>query len=258
MSNANSFPRATDIRAGKFGEMISNGCRSCQATSILSQLLLFSRTGRSSSGALFECPLRVSSSVCWCERATAGAADFKMQLHREGPHNLPDRGLECPDIVGVVEHGLGCSPGLRLGLGLATTSHVTNVWFVPPYHLTVMRAGQENPSLQTFPPTLTPPLRPVVHYTEHTERINKQSSTMPRCSPKRQRENNTKYYNVRMSRVQRDSPSKHQITDTITTHSQPSQAAFQKHTLTTKFLVAQMSYKHAPKRDTAKHNKSTR
>ena len=48
-----------------------------------------------------------SSSVRWCERATAGAADFKMQLHREGPHNLPDRGLECPDIVGVVERGLG-------------------------------------------------------------------------------------------------------------------------------------------------------
>ena len=46
-------------------------------------------------------------SVRWCERATAGAADRKMQLHREGPHNLPDMGLECPDNVGVVERGLG-------------------------------------------------------------------------------------------------------------------------------------------------------
>ena len=40
------------------------------------------------------------SSVRWCERATAGAADRKMQLHNLG-------GLECPDIVGVVERGLG-------------------------------------------------------------------------------------------------------------------------------------------------------
>ena len=74
-------------------------------------LLSFSRAGRSSSsfhsakleGALQGPP----SSVRWCERATVRAADRKMQLHQEGPHNLPDRGLECPDIVGVVERGLG-------------------------------------------------------------------------------------------------------------------------------------------------------
>ena len=42
----------------------------------------------------------------------------------------------------------GCSPGLRLGLGMATTSHTTNVWFVPLYHQAVLQTGPQNPPLQ--------------------------------------------------------------------------------------------------------------
>ena len=53
----------------------------------------------------------------------------------------------------------GCSPGLRLGLGLAIASHVTNVWFVPPYHHTtpeVLQADQKKTPLQAVV-TPTPP-----------------------------------------------------------------------------------------------------
>ena len=50
--------------------------------------------------------------------------------------------------------------GLSLGLGLATTSHITNVPFVPLYHHTtpaVLQAGQKNAfagSCNTYLPTL--------------------------------------------------------------------------------------------------------
>ena len=48
----------------------------------------------------------------------------------------------------------GCSPGLRLGLGLATTSHT--VWFVPLYHQAVLQTGLQNPPLQAAVIPTTP------------------------------------------------------------------------------------------------------
>ena len=51
----------------------------------------------------------------------------------------------------------GCSPGLRLGLGLATTSHITNVRFIPPYCQAALQAGPQNPPLQAVTTTTAPP-----------------------------------------------------------------------------------------------------
>ena len=63
-------------------------------------------------------------------------------------------------LWGLWNAASGCSPGLWLGLGLATTSHVTNVRFVPPYHHTtpaVLQAGQKKNafagSCNTYPHT---------------------------------------------------------------------------------------------------------
>ena len=68
----------------------------------------------------------------------------------------------------------GCSPGLRLGLGLATTSHITNVRFVPPYHHTTPAVLQAvvtpiSPHLwDYYSPKLSPSLQlsqfQVTHY----------------------------------------------------------------------------------------------
>ena len=135
-------------------------------------------------GALFECPLRVST--------------------RRDHTIYPIGDWSVRTLWKWWSTASGCSPGLRLGLGLATTPHATNFWFVPPYHQDALQAGLQNPPLQAVQ-TSDPPYRQGPH-----------SSNQPakhRVIPKgHSKKRNNKY--VRMSPLKphykhRDSPKGH-------------------------------------------------
>ena len=99
-----------------------------------------------------------------CLRASAGLREQQPELQTSRcsstgrDHTIyPIRDWSVRTLLGWWSTASGCSPGLKLGLGLATTSHITNVRFVPPYHPAVLQAGPENPSLQAAITTKTSP-----------------------------------------------------------------------------------------------------